>query len=251
MNIFISVVSHGHKEILEDMKCLPELAKFCTVVLKSNKDEKGIEDYCLKYNIHLIDDKYGKGFGANNNIVFQYCFDNLDMADNDYFITFNPDCDVSIGSIKTLVESMRLNEHKLATINLYNSKLMDEYDNSLRRYPSLLGFILSFLGLSSSTIVSKENIHNITSIDWAHGSFLAFLSSHYHNLSGFDERYFMYCDDTDICLRSSLMNEPTYYYPSINGVHLKQAASKKILSKYFFYHVKSVFIFTFRRFFIL
>jgi GT2 family glycosyltransferase len=251
MKVFISVVSHGHKEIIENINSLAKLANIFNVVLKLNKTEEGMEEYCYKNNIHLIDKDYGRGFGANNNLVFQYCTDKLNMTDDDYFIIFNPDCDVSKETISDLVESMHVNNYKLATINLYKNHSMDEYDNSLRRYPSFFGFVFSFLGLSSSTIVNKKDINKISEVEWAHGSFLVFLASHFYSLSGFDERYFMYCDDTDICYRSNLIGEPVYYYPNLVGVHFKQAASHKIMSKYFFYHVKSVFIFSFRRFFIL
>ena len=41
-------------------------------------------------------------------------------------------------------------------------------------------------------------------VDWVSGAFMAFKSSVFQSLGGFDECYFMYCEDVDICLRAQL-----------------------------------------------
>ena len=249
MNIFISVVSHDHKKIIEEMSCLPGLAKNFKVVLKSNKED-GLDNYCNSNEIYHINKQFGRGFGENNNIIFQYCIKELNMNDDDFFIILNPDCHVSVNAIESITKQMQEHNHKLVTINLFKDFELETPDNTLRKYPSFLNFIMSFLGLSSSSVVCKKEITEIINVDWAHGAFLAFNARHYKRLSGFDERYFMYCEDADICLRSSLLKEPLFYYPSIHGVHLKQESSKRIFSKFFLYHVQSVLIFIFRKNFV-
>lgn len=249
MKVFISVVSHNHDIIIKKMNCLPTLAKEFNVVIKSNINDD-LSIYCKNNNITHINSNYNLGFGANNNFVFNYCVDKLNMKDKDLFIIFNPDCYVSVDAIRDLSNKMKNNHHKLSTINLYSDKEMTIFDENLRIFPNLIDFAFSFLGLSNSTKLKKEKISKVVPVDWAHGSFLAFVSSHYKNLSGFDERYFMYCDDTDICLRSKLSGEPVYYYPEIKGIHLKAAASKNIFTKFFLYHLKSVFVFSYRRIFL-
>ncbi len=39
-------------------------------------------------------------------------------------------------------------------------------------------------------------------MEWVAGSFIAFKSSSYRKVQGFDENYFMYCEDIDICYRA-------------------------------------------------
>lgn len=106
-------------------------------------------------------------------------------------------------------------------------------------FPSLKHFIKSFLGLGNSSIVDKSKIIEPCHIDWAAGSFLAIQSCHYLKLGGFDEKYFMYCEDIDICYRSFLMNIPVKYYPAIHAIHLAKHANRKIFSKHFYWHFSS------------
>lgn len=45
---------------------------------------------------------------------------------------------------------------------------------------------------------------SVEQADWVNGACLFFRSEAFSELKGFDERYFMYCEDTDICLRLQL-----------------------------------------------
>ena len=46
--------------------------------------------------------------------------------------------------------------------------------------------------------------HTPARAQWASGAFIAFNSAAFRGIAGFDERYFMYCEDVDICLRLQL-----------------------------------------------
>ena len=54
--------------------------------------------------------------------------------------------------------------------------------------------------------------------------------SYYRQLNGFDERYFMYCEDIDICYRScKIHGKRVMYFPNIKAVHL----SKGVVGDFF------------------
>jgi len=120
-------------------------------------------------------------------------------------------------------------------------------DNSIRKFPSLTQFGKSFLGLGNPTIINKNIVSAPTIVDWAAGSFLAFRSSHYAALKGFDEGYFMYCEDVDICYRSMLLGEQVVFFPQIKMQHLAEHANRSIFSKHFYWHVKSALRFLLKR----
>lgn len=240
--IYISVISHNHLPIIKKLNCLPELAKNFNVVIQSNVFEKNIDIYCSQNNIyHIPHGNKCKGFGENNNDVYSFCKKKLKMKENDIFLVLNPDVLIEAKKILLLVEEMKKNKISFATINLFLDKDNLVFDNSIRNFPSLLDFISGFLGLRNKTILEKEKITTIKEIDWAAGSFLAFEASKYELVNGFDKKYFMYCEDIDICMRLKKKNISLYYIPYITGTHFAQHNNKKIFSKHFIWHVKSVF----------
>jgi GT2 family glycosyltransferase len=239
MKIFVSVVSHGHSNLINELSSLALLSEKLTVVVKSNQANDDFESLSKSNNFHWIDKYYNCGFGKNNNIVFKYCKDKLAMEDKDYFLVLNPDVIANASDIINLIEDMRMTGTKLATINLFRDRQYINHDNSIRSYPSFMDFASSILGLGNRTVINKENIEEKRHVDWSAGSFLAFKSGHYAELSGFDERFFMYCEDMDICYRSKQTGTMLVYYPCYKATHLAKHANRKVLSKHFYWHISS------------
>ncbi|MDO7085032.1 glycosyltransferase family 2 protein [Pseudocolwellia sp. AS88] len=240
MSIFISVVSHGHGELIKRLACLSKLAKKFTVVVKINQKEPFLVQYLEENNIKYINEHYGIGFGHNNNVVYCYCKAHLSMKNDDHFLVFNPDVISDEESIDQLIQLMLKDNIKAACVNLFKDSNYLISDNSIRNFPNFTQFVKSFLGMGNSSIINKDLVEKPIKIDWAAGSFLAFKASHYARLKGFDEGYFMYCEDIDICYRSKLLDEPLIFYPQIKILHLAEHANRTILSKHFYWHLSSV-----------
>ncbi|OTA19169.1 glycosyltransferase [Xenorhabdus beddingii] len=236
--IYISIVSHNHEKIIKKINCLPNLSKKFTVILKSNTEED-IADYCNIHNIIHLGPTKPLGFGENNNLIFDYCKSNLEMGENDYFIILNPDVDITIESMNKLVSSMSHDNVMFSTINLYKDYNYQLHDYSIRRFPTLTDFIFSFIGFKNKTKIEKEKIASPCNVDWAAGSFLAFRVDAFERANGFNPKYFMYCEDIDICLRLKINGLNLTYYPNILAIHLAQHKNRNIFSKHFFWHLKS------------
>ncbi|MGE4260520.1 glycosyltransferase family 2 protein [Shewanella sp.] len=239
IKVFIAVVSHGHENLIKDLGCIQELLDDFTIVVKSNKVNENFNYFHNFNNFHWINESYGLGFGANNNVVFNYCLEHLGMTLNDFFLVLNPDVLVDSETIKKLLQAMTSECYQLSAINLYRSYEPIVYDYSVRMFPTLYTFGSSFLGAGNKTIINKDNISVPTVVDWAAGSFLMFRAAHYKNLRGFDENYFMYCEDIDICARSKKLGEAVIYYPDLKALHLAKHANRSIFSKHFYWHLQS------------
>ncbi|EBA4721521.1 glycosyltransferase family 2 protein, partial [Salmonella enterica] len=73
---------------------------------------------------------------------------------------------------------------------------------------------------------------------------LIFKAEFFSKLNGFNEKYFMYCEDIDICWRANkIYNTSVLYLPQYVGVHLAQFNNRKILSRHFLWHIKSIILF--------
>ena len=250
MAIYISVISHGHYEIINELSCLSLLSSEFNIIIKSNKPNDVFGDWIDKPNVHWIDEQYGYGFGKNNNLVFNYCKLELGMKSEDYFIVLNPDVIINSSELEKLVHMMTEHKIMLSSINLFKDEAFSSHDNSIRRFPSATQFFSSFMGMGNSSIIDKRKLAAPTYVDWAAGSFLAFRAQHYEKLNGFDESYFMYCEDIDICYRSYLSGVRVLYYPEIKAIHLAKHANRHFLSKHFYWHVRSVVKYLLRKYFI-
>ena len=239
--IFISIVSHGHDDMIRESGILEQVKNYKDVflVVKNNKIHSSLNENDSEC-IYFINEHFNRGFGDNNNIVFNFCKKDLNMKEEDYFIVLNPDVLIDLNKVIKLCDSMRQNNEKAATINLYKDDLKTVYDNSIRHFPKFKDFFLSYLGFKNKTIIEKSAINNKCIVDWAAGSFLAFRADHYARLGGFDESFFMYCEDIDICFRSKAEGVALVYYPTISAVHKAQHANRSLFSKHFVWHVKSI-----------
>ena len=241
MKLYISVVSHGHGNTISELDSLGPLSDHFTVIIKNNTSDKALLDYCLKYpKIILIDGSYGLGFGGNNNFIYKYCCQSLHIDPQDYFLVLNPDVYFSVNQCKNFIDKLTVNKVDFVTINLFKNFEKTVFDNSIRSFPSLSILICKFFGIATNYHVDKQLIETPVAVDWAAGSFLCFRSALYARLGGFDERYFMYYEDVDICYRAKLNGVELIYLPSIRAVHLGAFNNRKLLSRHHYWYVKSV-----------
>ncbi|GHS71695.1 glycosyltransferase family 2 protein [Enterobacter kobei] len=241
--MFISVVSHGHGKLIAHLDTLSTLVSKHTVILTDNVGEEELEKYCLKWGVHYLQNKSPKGFGDNNNQNYDYAEMKLNMTKDDFFLVLNPDVKISTDAILEAEKEMCAWQAEIATINLYKSD--KELDANVRRFPKVRDFFESYLYKKNKTIINKNTL-GTSYVDWASGSFLLFKSKLYKQLSGFDNKYFMYCEDLDICRRAlSVSKQKVLYISSVKALHIAAHNNRKLFSKHFVWHVKSVFRYCF------
>lgn len=86
-----------------------------------------------------------------------------------------------------------------------------------------------------------KNYDEIMEVPSLSGCFMFFRSSVLQKLNGFDERFFMYLEDVDLCRRSSKVAK-NIHFPRVTIVHEHGQGSyrsKKLLG----YHIKSTFLY--------
>jgi GT2 family glycosyltransferase len=167
------------------------------------------------------------------------------MKNDDLFVVLNPDVVVEPGIFKKLDLIMRKRNVRLAAPNLFKDEQLKILEGSIRKFPMPWDFISSFVIKSQKTTVNRRHIQKPVEVDWASGAFLAFRAGLYKNLSGFSPKYYLYCEDIDICWRAKvLFNEPTWYIPNIKAVHKGHRHSHSIFSKYICWHISSAFRFS-------
>ena len=69
--------------------------------------------------------------------------------------------------------------------------------------------------------------HKRRLVDWVQGSAFMIDGALFHELGGFDERYFMYFEDVDLCRQCWVRGRPVYYLPEAVMYHAYAKDSAK------------------------
>lgn len=188
--ISISVISHGHGQMVSNV--VSQLLKFQEVseifVTKNIPEELYLPQ---SDKIILIENVVPTGFGHNHNYVFN-------LIKSSYFCPLNPDVIFDVNPFPALLQSASIFEADLVAPLILNS--MGNVEDSARNFPSLLSLMNKFIGGAScgnESFTSEEILYP----DWIAGMFMLFRADTFRFLRGFDERYFLYYEDVDICTR--------------------------------------------------
>jgi N-acetylglucosaminyl-diphospho-decaprenol L-rhamnosyltransferase len=192
--IVLSVVSHGQIDLVKQLLCDLEQQTYkdFRVILRKNVAEASLQE-TFDFPIFEIDNLNVNGFGENHNR-------NYEFGTSEYFIVVNPD--IRIYDVKFLENLVsKLDEQP---IHICGPKVVapsGELEDSVRSFPTITSLYNKiFKHKKDQNLI--DNAHDIIEVDWLAGMFLCFRKDIFRKLNGFDEKYFMYYEDVDICLRA-------------------------------------------------
>lgn len=204
----LSIVSHGHSgfilRLLESLIPLACCNKLCIeVILTLNIPEpdlvRALARLSLPFELRVITNTKPQGFGANHNRSFQ-------QARGQWFGVINPDIiwlDVLSGHISFLewLDSVPLSVGVVAPAQV---DMLGQAQDSMRQLITPWNVAMRVC----RRVLRLQQISGVAdcveSADWVNGACLFVRADNYRALRGFDERYFMYCEDVDLCLRLQL-----------------------------------------------
>lgn len=169
------------------------------------------------------------GFGAGNNVGIHRALQFAEAPD--YFLLINPDAYPKPGTCEILVEFM--DAHSQAGIlgaAIYG--VDGTAQCSAFRFPSILS---EFEGTLKLGIVSKLLADSIvappfplltTRTDWVSGSCMLIRRQVFESVGMFDERFFLYFEEIDLCRRALEAGWHTYWVREANIVHDEGYATK-------------------------
>jgi GT2 family glycosyltransferase len=244
----ISIVTYNSDKVFKTLDYLIEEFKNDSNYAISIYDNHSDEDFVEKLKMYepFAEITFGStnnGFGYGHNA-------NLLKAMEDYFLIFNPDVLLKKAALeKMLIElenekeaSMmvpRITNEDGSTQHLIRSRFTI-FDLIIRRFP-----IKVVRNMFSKRIAEYECV-NLPSdqksyIKIGSGCFILIKSKTFKALDGFDDRFFMYLEDYDFCLRVNKVSK-IVYMPQVSVVHFWERGSGKNF-KLAWIHVKSLFKF--------
>ena len=176
------------------------------------------------------------GFGCAHNLVLKKI-----KKESKYHLVLNPDVIFEPFVLPKLIEELKRNT-RLALISPKVVYPNGEQQYTSRKYPTFLELIYRRLGVFKRFTQQQEYINKDLNQafypEFFQGCFLFFNTKDFVAINGFDERYFLYMEDVDICRKIDLLGKRKMYFPDVEITHFHRRGSsqKGIL---LFHHVSS------------
>jgi GT2 family glycosyltransferase len=213
--------------LLDSLKHTPPTASYEIIVI-DNASNDGIEKLIeVKYpDVKFLGLPKNIGFGAGNNRGAK-------IAHGRILALINSDCEVTEESFDKPSEYLKQHpEIGILGLKVYTPE--GTIEQSARGFPNPSTGIfgrstalgkLAQRGKLGKLDVAKRNLQvdpDATEpypVDWVAGTMMLISRECWDKIGGFDEDYFMYWEDADICQRALQAGFKTVYYPAANVIH--------------------------------
>lgn len=228
-DISITIVAYNDEEDVRNAVCsiiehtAATISKKIYIVDNSSEENQLFvlaEEYA---EIEYLKPEKNLGFGGGHNYV-------LSRLDSRFHAIVNPDIILTEDSFSRLMNFM-----KDDTIQMAVPRMTDEAGNLQLVYRREL--TVADMGIRmflSKHFKKRQSYHTMQDMDYtcsfdvpfAQGSFLVIRTELFRQLGGFDERYFMYMEDADLC-RQVNQKGRLCYCPDTTVIHKWERGSHK------------------------
>jgi len=217
------------KQCLESIKAHTKKISY-EIIVVDNSSRDGSADM-VETNfpqVFLIKNKKNLGYGRANN-------QGLDRARGKYVLFLNSDITVNENCLDEMFDFMEDNP----AVGASACKLTypdGSLQHSCRQFPSFKVFFLMLIGLRA--VFPKMKIfRRYMMLDWDHGdlrevdqimgSFMFVRRNVLERIGSFDERYWMYFEEVDLCLRIKRAGWKIVHYPFVSAIHHLSKSSEQ------------------------
>lgn len=256
LDLIISIVNYNTKDFLH--QCLSSIYSTSIpldfqVHVVDNNSADGSQEMVETFfpQASLICNKQNFGFARSNNQVIK-------STDSQYILLLNPDITVMPKSIENITDFM--NKH--SDVGALGCKLLNPDKSvqfSCRKFPNALTIFLRGLytdllfpnaPIFKQYMMADWNHSTIAEVDWIMGSSLMLRREALQEVGLFDESFFMYYEDVDLCLRM-WEKWKVCYFPHSQMIHHHLQESHRlsavrqrlihIVSAYYFFRKHGLF----------
>jgi N-acetylglucosaminyl-diphospho-decaprenol L-rhamnosyltransferase len=184
----------------------------------------------------------GFGAGANRGVAAMRA---------DYILLLNPDTLVEPGTVKVLADALD-RDPRLAVVGPRIENLDGSLYPSARTFPSLGDAVgHAFLGFVNPANPFTRRYRMLDwdhalrrDVDWIAGTCMLLRRAAFESVGGFDEQYFMYVEDVDLCWRLWRAGWKVAYEPAGRVVHTIGVSSEQHPYRMIAAHHRSLFRFS-------
>lgn len=237
VEVGVVIVNYNVKDLLA--QCLRSLQASLTgipshIIVVDNNSTDGSVEYLRELfpEVEFYALQENLGFGRANNIGFQ----RLLALRVQYVLCLNPDTLVSEDTIRVMIQYMETHPRTgLAGCKLLNAD--GTFQMACRRgFPTPWASFCKIFGLQAlfprsrwfaqynQTFRSENETYNVDAVS---GAFMFLRRETLQAVQGFDEAFFMYGEDLDLCYRVTLAGQDVAYVHSTSVIHYKGESTRR------------------------
>lgn len=229
MKVSVIIVHYQVKDLLRN--CILSIKKYFQgfeyeiIVVDNNSPDstwKSLISEFPEVNFLALDKNYG--FSKANNI-------GVKSAKGEYVYILNPDTEIE-GDYSQEILDFADNQEKFGALGLRMHNLKGEFlPESKRSVPALINsfekLFTTFNNNSKTYYRNDVDEFGIAEVEIMTGANLLLKRSVYEEVGGFDERYFMYGEDIDLCYTILRKGYKNFYYGKYSLLHYKGESTVK------------------------
>ncbi|WP_354682054.1 glycosyltransferase [Cupriavidus necator] len=231
--IAVSIVSHGHdaliRPLLHDLRRIGAVRQLEILLTENLPGNLSTITSQAGIKCKLLQNAAPRGFGANHNAAYKH-------STAPFFLVLNPD--VRLPDPHTFDLLLDRLDRQPGAAGPRVLAPDGSVEDSARRVPTIAR--LAQRVLMKSRGLDYDVSRPVQEVDWLAGMFLMFDRASYERVGGFDERYHLYCEDVDICLRLHLAGRSVLWVQDAVVVHDARRQSRRMGGRYFRWHMSSM-----------
>lgn len=247
IDVSVIIVTFNSEKHIE--ACLSSIMAHSTeytyevIVVDNASTDQTIEIVSGFKKVFLHANQSNVGFSRANN-------QGIKAAQGKYLFILNPDVLVKDHCLEGLIVSLEEEPSRAIVVPklVYSNGMIQE---SARRFPNIFVQLISrlpvvnrFFQKQYDKYMMKDWNHlSDRKVNWVIGAAMLGRNKDIKKIGMFDESFFLYCEDIDLCYRFSKQGFTIYYLSSTILTHDYQQTSSKKLSKLTFIHLRSIVTF--------
>jgi N-acetylglucosaminyl-diphospho-decaprenol L-rhamnosyltransferase len=226
-DVDVVVVAYNSSSTLRD--CVTPLAAITSlrVIVVDNASDDGSAESVRDLGVDVIEAGENRGFAAGCNL-------GAAAGTSPYVLFLNPDARIDLESIQVLTAEVEDSVVGAAAPRILSANGHLEY--SQRRFPSVASTFAQGLFLHrmlpradwTDEVIRDESLYEVAqSPDWVSGACLLVKRSVFEQIGGWDESFFLYSEDTDLCRRIRSAGYEVRFLPAATAVHIGGQSSPR------------------------
>lgn len=236
--VSVIIVSYNSEDFIE--KCLVSLRVIAKqsllgseiIVLDNGSTDKTAEIIEKFPEIKLIKSNENLGFAKGNNKAVK-------EASGDYLFFLNPDTEIPKPASQG--EQVRDDANffyelisfygKTSDVGIVAPRLVMEngqVQSSVRKLPTILGAFKEYiLGMQNEYSQYVPDGSSPVEVEMVYGAAMLIKKDLFEKMGGFNEKYFLYYEDADLCKRVRESGKKIFYHPGVSVKHLVGATKSE------------------------
>ena len=217
MHCTLSVIIVNYNGLQYLQGCFDSLYKnlegisFEIIVVDNNSADASCSYIRENYpQVTLIESKENLGFGKGNNVAVK-------ETRGKYLLLINNDT-IVLDKLEPILMIME-NDKQIGALGINMLDGNGKYLKAAGNFPSPVSLLLMKKLWKGKDFKKGSFKKNFYEVDWLSGAFLCIPRRLYDDVGGFDERYFMYVEDVDLCKKIADKGYKRIFSPNFSYIH--------------------------------